>query len=257
MRPGGSGIRSRYQYLCDLSGARGGNYDELAMILESLLLSRDHQVLAILKPALERLSIHVEICQGSGAAAGILALSKFDAVIVDCDDLPGGIGVLESVRKIKSNQNSIAFAILNGASTTTRQAFDLGAKFVLQKPVSSKNAIRCFEAARGFMERERRRYFRYPAEMPVTIVFDQGQEAKATSTNVSEGGMALAMTGTLPGDRISKVIFTLPGTTLPMAPKAESAWTDGTGRVGVRFSEMAKTSKQQLEKWLIQQLVKA
>jgi CheY-like chemotaxis protein len=234
-----------------------GGYDEVAMTLESLLLCRDSEVVDILKPTLERLSIHVEICEGSRAATDILASSKFDAVIVDCDDIPGGIGVLESVRKGKSNQNSIAFALLNGTSTTTRQAFDLGAKFVLQKPISPKNALRCFEAALGFMERERRRYFRHPVEMPVTIVFDHGQELKATSTNVSEGGMALGVIGKLPDSKIAKVVFTLPGLTFPMDPKSETAWADGTGRVGVRFLGMPKSSKEQLEKWLSQQLVMA
>jgi DNA-binding response OmpR family regulator len=227
------------------------------MTLESLLLSRDSEVIDILTPTLERLAIHVELCQAARAATDILTSSKFDAVIVDCDDLPGGIDVLNSVRKGKSNQNSIAFAILNGSSTTTQQAFDLGAKFVLQKPISPKNALRCFEAALGFMERERRRYFRHPVEMQVTIVFDHGHEMKATTTNVSEGGMALALTGKLPDSRIAKVVFTLPGMTFPMDPKAESAWADGTGRVGVRFLGMAKSSKEQLEKWLSQQLVTA
>jgi DNA-binding response OmpR family regulator len=231
-----------------------GDYDEVAMTLESLLLCRDAEVVDILKPTLERLSIHVEICQGSRAATEILASSKFDAVIVDCDDLPGGIDVLNSVRKGKSNQNSIAFALLNGTSTTTQQAFDLGAKFVLQKPISPKNAMRCFEAALNFMERERRRYFRHPVEMPVTIVFDHGQEMKATTSNLSEGGLALNLTGKLPDSRIAKVVFTLPGMTFPIDPKAENAWADGTGRVGIRFLDMAKSSKEQLEKWLSQQL---
>jgi DNA-binding NtrC family response regulator len=225
------------------------------MTLESLLLCRDSEVIEILNPTLASLSIHVEICQGSRAATEILASSKFDAVIVDCDDLPGGIDVLDSIRKGKSNQNSIAFAILNGASTTTQQAFDRGAKFVLQKPVSPKNALRCFEAALGFMERERRRYFRHRVEMPVVIVFKHGQEIKATTTNVSEGGMALGIAGRLPEGKIAKVIFTLPGMTFPMDPRAENAWADGTGQVGVRFLDMAKNSKEQLEKWLAQQLV--
>jgi CheY-like chemotaxis protein len=226
------------------------------MNLESLLLSRDSEVVDILKPVLEQLSIHVEICQGSRAATDILGSSKFDAVIVDCDDVPGGIDVLNCGRKGKSNRNSTAFAILNG-STTTQQAFDLGAKFVLQKPIAPVNARRCFEAALGFMERERRRYFRHPVEMPVTIVFDHGQEIKATTTNLSEGGMALGVTGQLPDSKIVRVIFTLPGMTFPMDPKAESAWADGTGRVGVRFLDMAKSSKEQLENWLAAQLARA
>ena len=62
------------------SGLAGG-YDEVAMTLESLLLCRDSEIVEILKPTLERLSIHVEICEGSRAATDILASSKFDAVI--------------------------------------------------------------------------------------------------------------------------------------------------------------------------------
>jgi DNA-binding response OmpR family regulator len=223
------------------------------MTLESLLLSRDREVVDILRATLERLSIDVEICQGSRAANEILSSSKFDAVIVDCDDLQGGIDVLKGLRTGKSNQNSIAFAILNG-DTTTQQAFELGAKFVLQKPISPQNAMRCFQAALRFMERERGRYFRHPVEMPVTIAFDHGQELKAKTTNVSEGGMALGVTGHLPDSKIAKVTLTLPGLSFPMDPKAEIAWADGTGRVGVRFLDMPQTSKDQLEKWLAQQL---
>lgn len=225
------------------------------MTLESLLLSRDREVVDILRPTLERLSIDVEVCQGSRAANEILLSSKFDAVIVDCDDLQGGIDVLKGLRTGKSNKNSIAFAILNG-DTTTQQAFEFGAKFVLQKPISPQNAMRCFQAALGFMERERRRYFRHPVEIPVTVVFEHGQELKVKTTNVSEGGMALDVAGRLPDTAIAKVIFTLPGMNLPMDPKAEVAWSDGTGRVGVRFLDMPQTAKEQLEKWLGEQLGK-
>ena len=55
---------------------------------------------------------------------------------MDCDDLKGALSVLESLRKSASNKNSVTFAILNG-STTTQQAFQMGANFVLQKPISS------------------------------------------------------------------------------------------------------------------------
>jgi hypothetical protein len=48
------------------------------------------------------------------------------------------------------------------------------------------------------------------------------------------------------------VIFTLPGTTLRLDLKAERAWTDGSGQAGVRFLDLGKTSKEQMEKWLAQ-----
>src|SRR5580698_7004666 len=128
------------------------------MTLESLLLSRDIEVVRILRPTLEKLSIQVEICHEAKHAREILDAGKFDAVIVDCDDIQGGIELLQGVRGSASNQNAVTFAVLNGKRTTTQQAFGMGVNFVLQKPISGLNASRCFHAALSFMERERRRY---------------------------------------------------------------------------------------------------
>jgi CheY-like chemotaxis protein len=140
------------------------------MTLESLLLSQDVGVIRVLRPTLEKLSIQVEICQEAKKASDILISEKFDAVIVDCDDVQGGREVLECLRSTPSNRSSVAFAVLNGRKTTTQQAFGMGVNFVMQKPVSLLNASRCFHAALSFMERERRRYFRQPVKMPVHVV---------------------------------------------------------------------------------------
>jgi CheY-like chemotaxis protein len=223
------------------------------MTLESLLLSRDQQMIAVVRPVLEKLSIDVEVCRGARSGAEILCSEKFDAVIVDCDDLQGGLDVLDGLRKSASNKTSVTFAILNGR-TTTQRAFDLGAKFVLQKPISHLNAVRCFSAALGFMERERRRYFRHPIAIPALVVFGQGQELKSTTTNISDGGMAIRFRGKLPKGGISRVCFTLPDGDVAMEPKAEVAWVDGAGHAGLRFVEMPRSSQQRLERWLAEHL---
>src|SRR5579864_4819319 len=127
------------------------------MTLDSLLLSQDSDLVRIVRPTLEKLSIDVEICHEARSAADILISEKFDAVIVDCDDLKGGLEVLQGLRSTPSNKNSVTFAILNGKKTTTQDAFGMGANFVLQKPISSLNASRCFHAALNFMIKERRR----------------------------------------------------------------------------------------------------
>ena len=230
-----------------LGAGRKANIND--MPLESLLVSRDPQVIRVLRPALEKLAIEVEVCRGADSGSEILASEKFDAVIVDCDDLHGGLGLLETLRGTTSNRNSVTFAILNG-HTTTREAFQMGANFVLQKPISPVNAARCFSAAIGLMSRERRRYFRQPVEMPVTLVFGEGQELKATATNLSEGGMAVFFRGKFPKGGLSKALFRLPGGEMPLETKAQIAWIDGTGRAGVRFIEMPKTTREQLDCWL-------
>src|SRR6202451_3823031 len=112
-------------------------------MLESLLLSRDVEVFRVLRPTLEKLAIELEICQEAKKASEILISDKFDAVIVDCDDLPGGVEVLEGVRATPCNQTSVTFAIVNGKKTTTQQAFGMGVNFVRHKPLTALNANRC------------------------------------------------------------------------------------------------------------------
>jgi CheY-like chemotaxis protein len=226
------------------------------MTLESLILCHDLEVVRVLRPALEKLSIEVEICQEAKAATEILIAEKFDAIIVDCDDLKGGLEVLQGIRATPSNRNSVAFAILNGKKTTTQEAFGMGVNFVLQKPVSALNASRCLHAALGFMEREKRRYYRHPVRMLVKAVLGD-KEIKATSTNISEGGISLMLHQALPKSAAPHVQFTLPGTTQNMEVETVVAWADIKGHVGLRFMNVPESSQKFLDNWLNQQMEKA
>jgi DNA-binding response OmpR family regulator len=221
----------------------------MVMNLESLLISQDAALLGVLRPTLEKIAVNVQVCADSKPASDLLAKHKFDAVIVDCDDLEGGSDLLRALRKTQSNARSVAFAVVNG-QTSTQAAFQSGANFVLQKPLTPLNATRCFNAALNFMVRERRRYFRHPVEMAVRIILPNAPELNATSTNVSEGGMAIRLLGKLPKDAQAKLQFSLPGSNTSLELKGEVAWADGTGHAGVRFVEVPQSSQYQLEKWL-------
>jgi CheY-like chemotaxis protein len=223
------------------------------MTLESLLLSQDDELVRVLRPTLEQMSIDVELCHEARTGADILITDKFDAVIVDCDDLNGGLAVLQGLRNTPSNKNSVAFAILNGKRTTTQEAFGMGANFVLQKPISGLNASRCFHAALNFMLKERRRYFRQPVKMQVKLSLD-GKSTVATSTNISEGGIALLLHEALPKGATPMLKFSLPHTDIHMEVEAEVAWADVKGRAGLRFLHDPKSSQQELEYWLDQRM---
>ncbi|HTW31051.1 MAG TPA: response regulator [Candidatus Sulfotelmatobacter sp.] len=222
--------------------------------MESLILSHDPELVRVIRPTLEKLSIDVEICHEARAGADILISDKFDAVIVDCDDLTGGLALLQGLRNTPSNKNSVAFAILNGHKTTTQEAFGMGANFVLQKPISALNASRCFHAALNFMIKERRRYFRQPIKMQVKVLLDAGKIVNATSTNISEGGIALMLREALPKGATPRLQFSLPDTNLSFDVDADIAWADMKGQAGFRFQNVSRTSQEQLEAWLDQRL---
>ena len=96
---------------------------------------------------------------------------------------------------------------------------------------------------------ERRRYYRQPVKMLVKVIAGE-KEIKATSTDISEGGMALLLHQALPKNATPRLQFTLPESTLSMDIETEIAWADLKGRVGLRFRDVAPSSQALLEKWL-------
>ncbi len=219
------------------------------MGLECLAVTRDPEALEVLRNAVEKLLISLEVCRGVNSGHEILLSEKYDGVIIDCDDLQGGLELLQLLRKTASNKTSVSFAMLNG-NTSTKKAFELGANFVLQKPLLPLTTLRCLSAAFGQMMREKRRYFRVPVEMGVTLTFDDGKEIRASATNISEGGMAITFRGKLPQEHISVVQFTLPTTSNTVQAKADLAWADGSGHAGLRFTNLPQVSREHLERWL-------
>jgi DNA-binding response OmpR family regulator len=223
------------------------------MNLDSLLISGDAALLGVLRPALENISVDVEVCAESKPGSDLLAKRKYDAVIIDCDDLEHGVDLLRAIRQTQSNARSVAFAVVNG-KTTTQEAFQSGANFVLQKPLTPLHATRCLNAALNFMVREQRRYYRHPVEIPLRIALENNQELTATMTNLSEGGMAIRLIGKLLQGAQAQFRFTLPGVNTSLELKGQVAWADGTGHAGVRFVEVPQSSQYQLEKWLTERL---
>ena len=73
-------------------------------------------------------------------------------------------------------------------------AAELGAHFVLFKPLSLERTRSSFRAVRALMKRERRRHARIPIELPAELQFDSKQGSLRTVTSdVSDGGCQLSL----------------------------------------------------------------
>jgi CheY-like chemotaxis protein len=219
------------------------------MPLESLLLCRDPDCLRVMRRVLDDVGIQVEVCTGPEAAREVLDARRFDAVLVDCDDMHDACSVLQHVRNGAANRNCIAFAITNGITSVT-QAFHLGANFVMEKPLTMDRVTRMLRTARGLIESERRRYFRVPVEMVVIIRPTSGGEYTATATNISSGGMALKVSQPLPDNQPLNLFFTLPGQSKSIEIRAELAWAAPGQRAGVRFRHIPQRHNALLMGWI-------
>ena len=222
-------------------------------MLKALLLTRDQEVLRVIRRVLETVTIDMETVTSTDAARQTLNRRKFDTVLIDCDDVQSGCDVIRELRKGRSNAKAIIFAITNKI-TTVKDAFEIGANFVLEKPISADRAARSLRAAHGLIMRERRRYHRHPVHATAHLSYGSMRDVPTPLSNISEGGLSLATSRTPDMNGSVLLRFDLPGCKRSLEVKGEFVWGSDKGRVGVRFINLAPTTKTELDAWLNRQL---
>jgi CheY-like chemotaxis protein len=229
-----------------------GNIESEPMSLEALIVSPDKEVVSAFRRVLAANSINLNLATTAHEASEILGNRKFDAVIIDCDDVKGGCALLEGMRKGQSNRNAVAFALLNG-TTTMKHAYDLGSNFVLEKPLTADRISRSVRAGRGLILRERRRYFRYPVGTDVYVNLGDDKEIKGKVFNLSEGGIAVELPIKAKPTGQIKTRFLLPHSAVLIQGKCEVQWVND-GQLGLRFIHLQPESRQELTRWLTRKI---
>jgi hypothetical protein len=219
------------------------------MNLKSLLLCSDEKIVRVLRRTMGDLDISVEHCTSAEIALRKLTRERFEAIIVDCAG-PGAAAVLRSARTAPCNKRAVAVAILD-PDIGLRSAFEIGAHFILYKPVSVERAKSSFRAARALMKKERRRNNRVAVHIPVEMSSSEsGAHFKVNTTDLGEGGLAVSLPRRSKPHGRWQLSFTLPGTAAALQVSAEFAW-EGTGtQVGLRFQDQSPEFARQLREWL-------
>lgn len=219
------------------------------MNLKSLLLCSDEKIVRVLRRTLGDLDISVDLCASSEIALRKLTRERFEAIIVDCAG-PGAAAVLRSARAAPCNKRAIAVAILD-PEVGLRSAFEIGAHFILYKPVSVERSKSSFRAARALMKKERRRNSRVSVHIPVEMRSRESDvQFKVNTTDLGEGGLAVSLPRRGKPSGSWKLLFTLPGSPKALEVNAEFAW-EGTGKqVGLRFQDPSSEFTHQLREWL-------
>jgi c-di-GMP-binding flagellar brake protein YcgR len=224
---------------------------ESIMALKSLLLCSDEKIVRVLRRVLGDLEIEVELCPNSETALRKLTRQRFEAIVADLSD-DGATEVLRSARNAPCNKQAVAVAIVEPI-VGLKAVFEIGAHFVLYKPVSSERAESSFRAARALMKSERRRNARVSVQIPVVMRSPEaGGNTKVTSVDLSEGGMAIALPGRRRPTGRWQLAFTLPGTSKELEIAAEFAWEGSRAQGGLRFVQPSAEAAQSLKEWLKQ-----
>jgi hypothetical protein len=99
----------------------------------------------------------------------------------------------------------------------------------------------------------RLRYHRAGLEVPVSLSSKGRKQSEAYLVNVSQGGMQIHTHESVEATKSMQVSFELPGARSVLKARAEIAWQDKRGNLGIRFVKLARQQQRTLQLWLAQQ----
>lgn len=220
------------------------------MTLSSMVVSRDWQEVSVLECILGGLHMDVAVEQEPQRAMGRLSRSKVDALIVDCD-LNGSAQFLHELQQSERQLNTVPLVIMGAPSSQTVET--TGALFSFKKPISVEQAVRTLSAARNLILDGRLRYHRAGLEVPVSLNSNGTSRIEAHLVNVSQGGLQVHSDSPVELTKSFQVSFELPGAKSSLKARAEIAWQDERGNVGIRFVKVTPRQQRTLQLWLAQQ----
>jgi CheY-like chemotaxis protein len=225
--------------------------ESCAAPISVLLVSRDSTDIGLVTEAMSKFGISVTR-SGEMEALELVRCQKFDAAVVDFD-VPFAGMILDQLRTSASSKTAVTFAIVNSKSGTS-SASKVGASFLLQKPLSPELVYRTLQAAYGMILQERRRYFRCPIIVPVTLhQATSTQQISGHTVNVSQSGLALSTPVALNPGTLVSMHFKLPQLACAIAAEGVVRWYRESN-AGILFLALDPGSHSELCEWLSKRL---
>jgi DNA-binding response OmpR family regulator len=221
------------------------------MNLKSLLLSSDDKTVRVIRRVLSDLDIGIEHLSNSGDAIRRITRQRFEAIIVDCSDPQEAGDILRAVKAAPVNKRALSIVLVE-PTTGLKGGFEMGAHFVLHKPLAVERAKSSFRAVRALMKAERRLQLRVPVQIPVECVGSARYQAK--TLDICEGGLALQFTSRKAKESVLRLSFQLPGLDQKFDLWGELAWEANTDQAGVRFKDISPDQRTVLRDWLNNQV---
>jgi hypothetical protein len=214
--------------------------------LEFALVSSDYAAVTAISRGVKKYGAKSSLSPGGDSARDSLRRRKVDGVFVDME-APGALQLIMDIRKGTSNSKSVIFACVQSSKEST-VTLSAGANFLLIKPLTADGVALHLTIAKEMMEREHRRYFRHPVNLPV-LLKDADGDQRARMANLSEGGIAVRATRALKHSSIIDFEFELPfGATV--SGRGQVAWTNQEGMSGILVHSFHGKGREQLEGWL-------
>lgn len=214
--------------------------------LEFVLVSSDYATMNAVSKGVKKYGAKFVLVPTAHEARESLSRRKVDGVFVDME-VPGALGLIESVRKGASNSKAVIFACVTNAKESA-PALNAGANFLLRKPLNEESVALHVTIAKDLLVREQRRYFRHAVNL--RVVLKNGEfEQHGRMTNLSGGGMAVRTAKALKHAAVVDFEFEL-SLGARVSGKGQVAWTNAEGMAGIGIQTLRGKGKEHLDRWL-------
>ena len=218
------------------------------MPLLALVVSSDDHDTRVLQQVLQELHVETEHCNSASLAETMLVKKAVDAILLD-GDLPGALDIVSKLTQRKDIEQPRIIAILSNRDCSQR-AFEIGAHFILYKPVSRDRCLISLEYALRSTGRDRRNDDRRGVYLSTTVSSPAADAVPVSLFNLSPTGTALQAKKRLPPDSKLYFEFQIPGQAATVRLSGNVVWQDVHGRAGVRFASVPAASRKALDQWL-------
>jgi CheY-like chemotaxis protein len=218
------------------------------MPFAALIVSAHDHDIRVLQEVLQELHVETEICTTASMAEAALLKQPVDAVLLD-GDMPGVLDVIDALARRQEAESPRIIAILS-TKDGLQSPFEMGAHFVLYKPISRDRSLVSLESALRSSDGERRLTNRRGVYFSTTVSSPTAEDVPVALFDLSSTGTTLQARKRLPSDSKLYFEFQIPGQSSTVRLSGNVVWQDSQGRAGIRFASVPTASRKALEQWL-------
>jgi DNA-binding response OmpR family regulator len=217
--------------------------------MKALVVSGNRQTIDIFAYLFREVGIEAANCDSKSRAIDRVTSEKFDALVLDFDNLSGCSEIVENVRGIRPNREIPLFAIAS-ESQAKATALAVSSNFVIERPLVPQQIKSLLRTVYGRMLRSSQAYFRLNIELSVSMARASGPLLNGRTLNVSQNGMALTSPVSLKTGEMLHLVFAIPHTDVVVSAEGTVIWDDGHGKSGIRFKCSSASAEARYFEWL-------
>ena len=215
--------------------------------LKALIVGHDAEMISVFSALFREKGVEACKCFLESAALDQLSSEKFEALVLDFDDVADCANILYNLPR--PNERLLVIAVASDGDRK-EAATCAGATFVIERPLAPAQVREVLRVAYGRMLRDGQQYFRLAVELPVSIRNGSGTVRQCTTLNLSQTGMAVTSPSSFIAGEPINLVFAIPNTDISVTAEGKIIWDDKHGKTGISFECVNPSTQSRYYEWL-------